>query len=87
MNTELLIRCMKKHIANPVRGVVNSEGAFVAQSIRQEGDYDTANEYWRWHCSFHQDPDKYGEEIKQLELELRKIDEGLTIPDWGTYGT
>ena len=87
MNKELLIRSMKRHIDTHIRSVVNTEGAFVAQSIRQEGDFETAQEYWRWHCMFNHDPNKYGDEVRDLELQIREIDKGLSIPDWGTYGT
>jgi hypothetical protein len=87
MNLDLLIRCLKKHIDNPVKSVVNSEGAFVAQSMRQEGDFESANEYWRWHCGFPREADKYGEEVLGLEKKIQEINKEVTVPTWGIYGT
>jgi hypothetical protein len=78
---------MKKHIEKPVKAVVNGEGAFVAQSVRQAGDFDTAEEYWRWHCAFPHNSDKYGQEVRELELKLREIDKEYCLPNWGTFGT
>ena len=84
----IVAAAQRKQLANPARAVVNPEAAFVAQTLRNEGYYETAAAYWSWTCG---SPTSYGQkfsqEVHELQEQLRAIDAGQTMPEWGTYGT
>lgn len=82
-----LITAMKAQLAKPNRAVVNSETAFVKDRLYDMGEKDLAKEYWNWNCGRWEDNPKFGPEVQELQTQLRNIDKGITMPEWGTYGT
>ncbi len=87
MNLTVLIEVMKEQIAKPTRAVVNSESAFVMDKLNSRGEYELAKAYWNWVCSSGRDTAIFGEEVMELQKQLRAIDKQSTMPAWGTYGT
>lgn len=85
-NTEMLARLIKWQIAEPARAVVNCEGAFVKNKLEVLGEKELAKKYWSWVCSGAH-PGYFSAEIDALQDELKKIDAGVSMPAWGTYGT
>ena len=85
-NTEMLARLIKWQIAEPARAVVNCEGAFVRTKLEVLGETELAKKYWSWVCSGAK-PGYFPPEIDALQDELKKIDAGVSMPAWGTYGT
>lgn len=88
----IIAQAQREQLKNPTRAVVNSEAAFVMQRLRNEGYFEIAASYWSWTCRFaSSDPDKgpqeFGQEVYDLQLKLRSIDMGVSMPAWGTYGT
>lgn len=83
---QVLIEAMKAQLAKPARAVVNSESAFVKDRISMAGEPELARQYWNWVCSGRKTP-IFGEEVFTLQQQLDAIDKGVTMPDWGTYGT
>ena len=84
---DILIEAMKAQVAKPARAVVNHEAAFVAQTLRNAGEVELAKKYWSWHCSSWEKNPIFGEEVQELQRQLKAIDSGVTMPAWGTYGT
>lgn len=77
---------IKAQIQKPTRAVVNSEAAFVAQRLRNDGYTGVAARYWSWSCG-HENREEFGDEIYELQMQLNEIDRGVSMPAWGTYGT
>jgi len=71
----LILAAQEQQIKNPARATVNSECAFVKDTISKV-DYKLAMEYWKWVCgSFKKDTDLFGPPIVYAnELVLAKID-------------
>lgn len=88
----IIAEAQRKQIEKPTRACVNSEAAFVAQRLRNEGYVEISAAYWSWTCAFaslgeQQGPDRFGQEVFELQKQLRAIDAGFNMPSWGTYGT
>lgn len=86
----VVAEAQRAQLENPTRAVVNSESAFVAQRLRNDGYTGVAARYWSWACSVscgHENRTEFGDEVYELELALRQIDKGISMPAWGTYGT
>jgi hypothetical protein len=81
----IIAREQRAQLAAPARAVVNSESAFVRSRIGQAGYPELAREYWSWSCRGGRG--RYTEEVIELEARMRAIDQGCTMPAWGTYGT
>lgn len=77
---------IKAQIQKPTRAIVNSEAAFVAQRLRNDGYTGVAARYWSWSCG-HENREEFGDEIYELQMQLKEIDRGVSMPAWGTYGT
>lgn len=79
-------------LANPTRACVNSESAFVTDKIRDAGYPELAKSYWSWVCSA---PERnpveavkaFGVECYEQYIQLRAIDKGFTMPEWGYKGS
>ena len=84
--SKIIAEAQRKQLEKPTRAVVNSESAFVAQRLRDEGHVDVSKKYWSWVCGG-KSPDVFGEEVYELEMKLKEIDAGVSMPSWGTYGT
>lgn len=82
----IIAQAQRKQLENPTRAVVNSESAFVAQRLRSEGYFEIAAAYWSWVCNRH-DRYNFSQEVIDLQLKLKAIDMGVSMPAWGTYGT
>ncbi len=82
----IVSEAQRKQLEKPARAVVNSEAAFVAQRLRTEGHTDIASRYWSWTCRRGTEAE-FGKEVYQLQQQLNAIDAGITMPEWGTYGT
>lgn len=78
---------IKEQLAKPARAVVNSESAFVADRLRKNGYTGVAARYWSWVCGRCYKQDEFGQEVYELQRQLEEIDKGVTMPEWGTYGT
>ena len=90
--SKIIAEAQRKQLEKPTRAVVNSEAAFVAQRLRNEGYLEIASKYWSWTCksASHDDekgPLEFGQEVYDLQKLLKQIDAGCTMPAWGTYGT
>ena len=89
-NIDIIIAAQQKQIKNPTRAVVNSESAFVWQTITKT-DEKLGIEYWRWVTSDAMFPErgsiKFGQEVYENEILLNAIHSGVSMPEWGTYGT
>lgn len=88
----IIAEAQRKQLEKPTRAVVNSEAAFVAQRLRNEGYSGIAARYWSWTCkSLCSDPERgpleFGQEVWELQRKLKEIDRGCDMPAWGTYGT
>lgn len=88
----IVAEAQRKQLEKPTRAVVNSEAAFVAQRLRNEGYTGIAARYWSWTCkSASSDPvrgpEEFGQEVYDLQMKLKGIDMGCEMPAWGTYGT
>ncbi len=81
----IVIAAQEAQLQKPTRACVNSEAAFVAQRIRDQGYHALSKQYWSFVCS----GSKFGfnEQIIENEKKLKAIDKQFTMPDWGTYGT
>lgn len=76
----------RAQLEKPTRAVVNSESAFVAQRLRNDGYTGVAARYWSWSCG-HENREEFGDEVYELQMKLKEIDAGVSMPSWGTYGT
>ena len=83
---QLLAKLIKWQIAEPARALVNPEAAFVRTKLEVLGEVALAKQYWSWHCSG-SPAGVFPNEIEQLQTQLRAIDRGQTMPQWGTSGT
>ena len=83
---KVVIDAIKAQLEKPTRAVVNSESAFVAQRLRNDGYTGVAARYWSWSCG-HENREEFGDEIYELQMQLNEIDRGVSMPAWGTYGT
>lgn len=89
---KIVFDAQAKQLANPARACVNSESAFVADTIRDAGFAELASSYWSWVCS---SPERnpaeavkaFGVECYEQYVQLRTIDKGFTMPEWGYKGT
>ena len=70
----LILAAQEQQIKNPARATVNSECAFVKDTISKV-DYKLAMEYWKWVCgSFKKDTDLFGPPIvMQMNLFSLKL--------------
>ena len=84
---DILIEAMKAQLAKPARAVVNSESAFIKDRLNKLGEYELAKQYWKWVCSRWEDNPVFGEEVLEIQRQLKAIDNQSTMPSWGTYGT
>lgn len=82
----IIAQAQRRQLKNPARAVVNSEAAFVAQHLRNEGYTDIAARYWSWSCG-RENREEFGDEVYELQMKLNGIDMGVSMPAWGTYGT
>jgi hypothetical protein len=82
-----LVEAMKAQIVKPTRAVVNSECAFVMERLYKMDEPSLAAQYWNWTCSDWKSNPKFGDEVQELQTQLRAIDAQSTMPSWGTYGT
>ena len=72
----LILAAQEQQIKNPARATVNSECAFVKDTISKV-DYKLAMEYWKWVCgcsSFKVGNELFGPTVYANELVLAKID-------------
>lgn len=83
----VIAEAQRKQLAKPARAVVNSEAVFVAQTLRNQGYVEIAAAYWSWNCGSAGFGNDFSQEVRDLQQQLRAIDAGQTMPDWGTYGT
>lgn len=83
---KVVAEAIKAQIQKPTRAVVNSEAAFVAQRLRNDGYAGVAARYWSWSCG-HENREEFGDEIYELQMQLNEIDCSVSMPAWGTYGT
>ena len=83
---EIVANAQRLQLEKPTRAVVNSEAAFVAQRLRNDGYTGIAARYWSWVCSGAR-TDEFGSEVTELQAKLKQIDDGVSMPSWGTYGT
>ncbi len=85
---DLIIFAQEKQIRNPARAVVNSECAFVKETISKT-DVKLACDYWSWVCysGLRKDPTLFGDVVHSNELILARIDSEQTMPSWGYSGT
>lgn len=83
---KVVAEAIKAQIQKPTRAVVNSEAAFVAQRLRNDGYTGVAARYWSWSCG-HENREEFGDEIYELQMQLNEIDRSVSMPAWGTYGT
>ena len=84
---KIILTAQEKQIKNPARAIVNSESAFVKNTISKV-DPKLAMEYWKWVCgSFKSDNELFGPIVYANELTLAKIDAEQTMPAWGYSGT
>ena len=87
MNKNLIVlKAIQAQIEKPARAIVNSEGSFVSDRIRNEGYPEIAKEYWKWVCSG-ANTAWFGEEVMAAQDVLKEIDKGVTMPAWGIKGT
>ena len=89
---EIVFAAQAQQLLKPARACVNSESAFVADKIRDAGHPELAKAYWSWVCtSPERDPakavEKFGVECYEQYIQLREIDKGFTMPEWGYKGT
>ncbi len=82
----IVAEAQRKQLEKPARACVNSESAFVTQRLRNEGYTGIAARYWSWTCG-RENPEEFGQEVYDLQMKLKAIDAGFTMPAWGTYGT
>lgn len=83
---KVVAEAIKAQVQKPTRAVVNSEAAFVAQRLRNDGYTGVAARHWSWSCG-HENREEFGDEIYELQMQLNEIDRGVSMPAWGTYGT
>lgn len=88
---ETIVAAQEKQLANPARAVVNSEGAFVKDTI-QKTDFPLSQVYWCFVCSFSGNSTsvndmKFGKEVFDNQVALHAIDKTVTMPSWGYAGT
>lgn len=88
----IVFEAQASQLANPAQACVNSESAFVSDKIRDAGHPELAKSYWSWVCSSpERDPVKaveaFGVEVYEQYIQLRAIDKGFTMPEWGYKGT
>lgn len=82
---DIVIAAQRAQLEKPTRACVNSEAAFVAQRLRDQGFNELSKQYWNFVCGG-KDPG-FSDEVKENEKKLKEIDKGFTMPEWGTYGT
>ena len=80
----IIAEAQRKQLAKPTKAIVNSEAAFVAQRLRDEGNTAISKRYWSWTCGA---VDEFNDEVNELQRQLKLIDAQSTMPSWGTYGT
>lgn len=83
---QIIIAAQKAQIANPCRAVVNCEASFVEQTLNEQGHCNLARRYWSWVC-MGQRKDVFGQEVYDLQQQLKAIDDGQMMPAWGISGT
>jgi hypothetical protein len=89
---KIVFDAQAEQLAKPARACVNSESAFVAERIRDAGYAELSKSYWSWVCS---SPERnpaqavkaFGVECYEQYIQLREIDKGFTMPEWGYKGT
>ena len=89
---KIVFEAQAAQLLNPAKACVNSEAAFVADRIREAGYPELAKSYWSWVC---QTPERdpvnavkaFGVECYNQYIQLREIDKGFTMPEWGYKGT
>lgn len=69
---KVVTEAIKAQIEKPTRDVVNSEAAFVAQRLRNDGYTGIAARYWSWSCG-HENREEFGDEIYELQMQLNEI--------------
>ena len=89
---DIVFAAQAQQLLKPARACVNSECAFVADKIRDAGHPELAKAYWSWVCSHPEgNPakavEKFGVECYEQYIQLREIDKGFTMPEWGYKGT
>lgn len=81
----IVIAAQLVQLENPTRACVNSESAFVAQRLRDQGFNELSKQYWSFVCGG-KDPG-FSDEVKENQKKLKMIDKQFEMPAWGTYGT
>ena len=89
---DIVFAAQAQQLLKPARACVNSECAFVQEKIYNAGHPELAKEYWSWVCSGpERNPakavEKFGVECYEQYIQLREIDKGFTMPEWGYKGT
>lgn len=92
MMNKIVFDAQATQLLNPAKACVNSEAAFVTDRIRAAGYDELAKSYWSWVCSSpERDPvnavKAFGVECYEQYIQLRAIDKGFTMPEWGYKGT
>ena len=82
---DIVIAAQRAQLEKPARACVNSESAFVAQRLSDQGFNELSKQYWSFVCGG-KDPG-FNDEVKENQKKLKEIDQGFTMPAWGTYGT
>ena len=92
MMNKIVYEAQAAQLLAPARACVNSEAAFVADRIRDAGHAELSKSYWSWVCSSpERDPVQavkaFGVECYDQYVQLRTIDKGCVMPEWGYKGT
>lgn len=92
MMNRIVFEAQAAQLLSPTKACVNPESAFVAQRIREAGYDELSKSYWSWVCSMpERNPEQavkaFGVECYNQYIQLREIDKGFTMPEWGYKGT
>ena len=92
MMNKIVFEAQAAQLLKPARACVNSESAFVTDRIRAAGHAELAKSYWSWVCSSpERNPEQavkaFGVECYEQYVQLREIDKGFAMPEWGYKGT
>lgn len=82
---QIVIAAQTAQLENPTKACVNSESAFVAQRLRDQGFNELAKQYWSFVCGG-KDPG-FSDVVKENEKKLKVIDKQFEMPEWGYKGT
>ena len=88
---DLIVSAQEHQLTHPARAVVNCEGSFVKDAIRNT-DYALSQLYWSFVCNFRGNENsindmKFGKEVFDNQVALHAIDKTVAMPSWGYAGT